>query len=50
MTRLLVSLVVLFVVYVSLLAIGVVSLPFCFFTLGQLVNWLMQVQILISFV
>jgi hypothetical protein len=27
-----------------------VSLPFCFFTLGQIVNWLMQVQILISFV
>jgi amino acid transporter len=36
--------------HVSLLAIGVASLPFCFFTLGQLVNWLMQVQILISFV
>jgi amino acid transporter len=36
--------------HVSLLAIGVVSLPFCFFTLGQIVNWLMQVQILISFV
>jgi len=36
--------------HVSLLAIGVISLPFCFFTLGQLVNWLMQVQILISFV
>lgn len=35
--------------HVSLLAIGVVSLPFCFFTLGQLVNWMMQVQILISF-
>jgi amino acid transporter len=36
--------------HVSLLAIGLVSLPFCFFTLGQLVNWLMQVQILMSFV
>jgi amino acid transporter len=31
---------------VSLLAIGAVSLPFCFFSLGQLVNWIMQVQIL----
>ncbi|MEZ5284649.1 MAG: amino acid permease [Vicinamibacterales bacterium] len=36
--------------HVSLLAIGLVSLPFCFFTLGQLVNWLMQVQILLRFV
>jgi amino acid transporter len=35
---------------VSLLAVGLVSLPFCFFSLGQLVNWLMQVQILMSFV
>lgn len=31
--------------HVSLLAIGAISLPFCFFSLGQLVNWLMQVQI-----
>jgi amino acid transporter len=36
--------------HVSLLAIGAASLPFCFFTLGQLVNWLMQVQILTIFV
>jgi amino acid transporter len=36
--------------HVSLLTIGAVSLPFCFFTLGQLVNWLMQVQILTIFV
>ncbi len=36
--------------HVSLLVIGVISVPFCFFTLGQLVNWLMQVQILLRFV
>ena len=32
------------------MTIGLVSLPFCFFSLGQLVNWLMQVQILTIFV
>jgi amino acid transporter len=36
--------------HVSLLVIGAISLPFCFFTLGQLVSWLMQVQILTRFV
>jgi len=36
--------------HVSLLTIGVIALPFCFFTVGQLVNWLMQVQILTRFV
>ena len=36
--------------WVSLLAIGAVSVPFCFFSLGQLVGWLMQVQILLIFV
>lgn len=36
--------------HVSLLVIGLVSIPFVFFTLGQLVNWLMQVQILLRFV
>ena len=36
--------------HVSLMAIGAASLPFCFFSLGQLVNWLMQVQILTIFV
>jgi len=36
--------------HISLLAIGAISLPFCFFTLGQLVSWLMQVQILLRFV
>ena len=33
--------------HVSLLTIGIVTLPFCFFTLGQLVSWLLQVQILL---
>jgi len=36
--------------HVSLLTIGAVTLPFCFFPLGQLVNWLIQVQILLQFV
>jgi amino acid transporter len=36
--------------HVSLLAIGAAALPFCFFSLGQLVNWLMQVQILTIFI
>jgi amino acid transporter len=36
--------------HVSLLTIGVVTLPFCFFSLGQLVSWLIQVQILLQFV
>jgi amino acid transporter len=36
--------------HVSLLTIGLVSVPFCFFTLGQLVGWLIQVQILLQFV
>ena len=36
--------------YVSLLTIGAVALPFCFFSLGQLVSWLVQVQILLQFV
>lgn len=36
--------------HVSLLVIGMVSVPFVFFTLGQLVNWLMQVQILLRFI
>jgi amino acid transporter len=36
--------------WVSLIAIGGFSLPFCFFSLGQLVGWLMQVQILLIFV
>ena len=36
--------------HVSLLTIGLVALPFCFFSLGQLVSWLIQVQILLQFV
>ncbi len=36
--------------HVSLLTIGAVALPFCFFSLGQLVSWLIQVQILLQFV
>ena len=36
--------------HVSLLTIGAVALPFCFFSLGQLVGWLIQVQILLQFV
>lgn len=35
---------------VSLAAIGLASIPFCFFTLGQIVSWLVQVQILLQFV
>ncbi len=36
--------------HVSLLTIGAVAMPFCFFSLGQLVGWLIQVQILLQFV
>lgn len=36
--------------HVSLVVITLISLPFCFFSLGQLVSWLMQVQILLRFV
>jgi amino acid transporter len=36
--------------HVSLLVIGAVSIPFCFFTLGQLASWVVQVQILLCFV
>ena len=36
--------------HVSLLTIGLFAIPFCFFTLGQLVNWLIQVQILLQFI
>lgn len=35
---------------VSLLTIAIVSIPFCFFTLGQLVSWLIQVQVLLRFI
>jgi amino acid transporter len=36
--------------HVSLLVLGAISIPFCFFSLGQLVSWLMQVQILTRFI
>jgi amino acid transporter len=36
--------------HISLLTIGAVTIPFCFFTLGQLVNWLILVQILLQFI
>jgi len=36
--------------HVALLTIGAVSLPFCFVSLGRLVNWLILVQILMQFV
>src|SRR5258708_4204796 len=36
--------------HVSLLTIGAAAVPFCFFTLGQLVSWLILVQILLQFV
>jgi amino acid transporter len=35
--------------HVSLLVLGLISIPFCFFSLGTLVSWLMQVQILLRF-
>jgi amino acid transporter len=34
----------------SLATIALVSIPFCFFTLGQLVSWLIQVQVLLRFI
>lgn len=36
--------------YVSLVAITLISLPFCFFSLGQLVSWLIQAEILVRFI
>jgi amino acid transporter len=36
--------------HVSLIVICAVSIPFCFFSLGQLVSWLIQVQILLRFI
>ncbi len=36
--------------HVSLVVITLISIPFCFFTLGQLVSWLIQVQILLRFI
>jgi amino acid transporter len=36
--------------HVSLLVVGLGSIPFCFFTLGQLASWIIQVQVLLSFI
>ncbi len=36
--------------HVSLLVLSAISIPFCFFTLDVLVNWLIQVQILLRFI
>jgi len=34
----------------SLATIAIVSIPFCFFSIGQLMSWLIQVQILLRFI
>jgi amino acid transporter len=36
--------------HVSLLTLGALSIPFCFFTLGQIVNWLILIQVVMQFV
>jgi amino acid transporter len=36
--------------YVSLLFLGAASIPFCFFSLGELVSWLLMVQIVLQFI
>jgi amino acid transporter len=36
--------------HVSLLTLGGLAIPFCFFTLGELVSWLMQIQIVTQFI
>ena len=36
--------------YVSLVTLGAIAVPFCFFSLGQIVNWLILVQILAQFI
>ena len=36
--------------HVALLALAAVAVPFCFFTLGQLVNWLILVQVMAQFI
>lgn len=35
--------------HVSVVVIGAIAVPFCFFTLGQVISWLIQVQILLQF-
>ena len=36
--------------HVSLLTVGLLSVPFCFFSIGQLANWTVQVAVLLCFV
>lgn len=36
--------------HVSLVMLAALALPFCFFTLGELVGWLMQIQIVTQFI
>lgn len=36
--------------HVSLVTIGAIAVPFCFFSLGRLVSWLILVQILLQFI
>ena len=36
--------------HVSLLTLGALTIPFCFFSLGQIINWLILVQIVSQFV
>ena len=36
--------------HVSLLVVGLGSVPFCFFSLGQLASWTVQVQVLLCFI
>ncbi len=35
--------------HLALLTVGLVSVPFCFFSLGQLANWMIQIQVLLCF-
>jgi amino acid transporter len=36
--------------HVSLVTLGAIAIPFCFFSLGQIVNWLILVQIVSQFI
>src|SRR5262245_28168194 len=36
--------------HVSLVTLGVIAIPFCFFSLGQIVSWLILVQIVSQFI
>ena len=36
--------------HVALLTVGALALPFCFLSLGQILNWLILVQILVQFI